>query len=127
MRSYIKIYGPPVYEAIQALKKLAIDMPEVCVMDPLMLATLRQVGHVSPISGASDADVEIVRNLFTDVGDVPIERCSNLISKSGEKLGDYDFFYEWFRDPKMDQLNSLLRQIDKALAGVGCRYTITTK
>ena len=33
MRSYIKVYGPPILEAIKELEKLAIDMPEVCIMD----------------------------------------------------------------------------------------------
>jgi hypothetical protein len=33
MRSYIKIYGPPILEAIKELEKLAVDLPEVCIMD----------------------------------------------------------------------------------------------
>jgi len=33
MRSYIKIYGPPISKAIKELEKLAIGMPEVCIMD----------------------------------------------------------------------------------------------
>ena len=33
MRSYIKIYGPPILEAIKELEKLAVDMPGVCIMD----------------------------------------------------------------------------------------------
>jgi len=36
LRSYIKIYGPPVYDAIKALEKLAIDVPQACIMDPLI-------------------------------------------------------------------------------------------
>ncbi len=36
MKSYIKIYGPPILEAIKALEKLAIDTPEVCIMDPII-------------------------------------------------------------------------------------------
>jgi len=50
-----------------------------------------------------------------------------LISKSGERLGEYDFFYEWFTEPKLDQLNGLIEKIDEALTPLGCRYTITTK
>ena len=33
MISYIKIYGPPLLKAIKALEKIAVDMPEVCIMD----------------------------------------------------------------------------------------------
>jgi len=33
MRSCIKIYGPPILEAIRELEKVAVDMPEVCIMD----------------------------------------------------------------------------------------------
>jgi len=32
-RSYIKIFGRPILEAIRELEKLAVDMPEVCIMD----------------------------------------------------------------------------------------------
>ncbi len=128
MRSYIKIYGPPVYEAIQALKKLAIDMPEVCIMDPIMRTTIRGEPPSETAYGVPGADdVSIVRSYFLDVGDVPTERCSTIISKSGERLGEYDFFFEWFTRPTMEQLNELLRKVDKAMAEVGVRYTLTTK
>ena len=33
VRSYIKIFGPPILEALKTLEKIAIDMPEVCIMD----------------------------------------------------------------------------------------------
>jgi len=72
-------------------------------------------------------DVSIVRNYFLDVGDVPTERCGTIISKSGERLGEYDFFFEWFTEPTMEQLNELLRKVDEAMAEVGVRYTVTTK
>ena len=51
--------------------------------------------------------------------------CSNII-KSGERLGEYDFF-EWFTEPTMDQIHQLMEKIDKALPLLGCKYTITTK
>jgi len=56
-----------------------------------------------------------------------VERCRNIISKSGESLGEYDFFFEWFTEPSMAQLNELIDRIEKALAPLGCQYTITTK
>lgn len=116
MRSYIKIYGPPVMKAIRALEKVAIDMPEVCIMDT-------SIQHAAP----TFIDVEFTQDYFAHIGDMPIERCNNIISKSGESLGDYDFFFEWFTEPSLEQLNELIEKIDETLSSVGCIYTIITK
>jgi hypothetical protein len=56
-----------------------------------------------------------------------VERCSNIISKVGESMGEYDFFFKWLTDPTSDQLNELIGKIDKALKPMKCLYTITTK
>ncbi|MFH0748809.1 MAG: hypothetical protein V1915_02665 [Candidatus Bathyarchaeota archaeon] len=58
---------------------------------------------------------------------IPIERCSKLVSKSGEKTGENDFYFEWFTIPRQDEINSLIQKIDDALTPLGCKYTITTK
>jgi hypothetical protein len=58
---------------------------------------------------------------------ISVERCGSIISESGEKLGEYDFFFEWFTEPTMVQVYDLLEKIDEALAPLGCKYTITTK
>ena len=114
--SFIKIFGPPVLEAIKVLEQLAVDIPDVCITD-FVIAN------------------EIPRSLAKDIGGwfdsrgvtVPIERCNTIISKSGQKLGDYDFFFEWFKKPTTDELYNLIEKIDEALAPIGSRYTITTK
>jgi hypothetical protein len=49
------------------------------------------------------------------------------VSKSGQRLGDYDFFFEWFREPTVDELNSLIQRIDDVLKPLGVKYTITSK
>ena len=36
MKSYIKIYGPPVLKAIKALETIAVDMPEVCIWNTII-------------------------------------------------------------------------------------------
>ena len=115
MRSYIKIYGPPVLKAIKALEKVAIDVPEVCIMDTI-------IEHSGPLLGVSG-----VFNYFSSLGNVTRERCDKIISRSGESLGEYDFYFEWFTEPTMEQLNDLIEKIDEALTPLGCRYTITTK
>ena len=117
--SYIKIYGPPVYDAIKELEKIAIDMPEVCIMDTI-------IGYIPDIG--IFADHEYTSNHFGVVPtDLEVERCNTIISKSGEKLGDYDFYFEWFTKPTMEQINLLIKKIDKTLKPLGCGYTITTK
>ncbi len=116
MISYIKIYGPPVLQAIRALEKMAIDMPEVCIMDTIIHTNIPH-----------DPEDMVDYFSYIGVGQIPRERCDKLISKSGEKMGEYDFFFEWFKDPSQKELNELLEKVDKTLAPLGCRYTITTK
>ena len=116
MKSFVKIYGPPILKAIRALEKIAVEMPEVCIMDTVIAQDLPQFDVM-----------ENTMTYFETVGSLTVERCSNIISKSGESLGEYDFFFEWFTEPNMDQLNDLIEKIDAALEPLGCKYTLTTK
>jgi hypothetical protein len=116
MKSYIKIYGPPVLKAIKALETVAVDFPEVCIMDTIIA-----------MSGPQFDTEETISDFFGGVGEITVERCSNIISKSGESLGEYDFFFEWFVKPSTEQLNELIEKIDAALKPLKCMYTITTK
>jgi hypothetical protein len=129
MRSYIKIYGPPVLEAIKKLEKLAIDMPEVCIMDYVIAQDISQgVAQELDVSKVT-ADGGSVPGFFMQRTGVvlPVERCHSIFSKHGQKLGEYDFFFEWFKEPEGCQLNDLISKIDEALKPLGCMYTITTK
>ena len=116
VRSYIKIYGPPILKVVKKLEKVGVDFPEVCIMDTV-IAT----------GGPQFSTQEGIADFFGGAGDITVERCSNIISKSGESLGEYDFFFEWFVKPSTDQLNELIENIDKALKPLKCMYTITTK
>jgi hypothetical protein len=131
MKSYIKLYGPPILEAIKALRSVAVDFPEVCVMDSALEAELG-LGSVSGPGGVSGAggqpaldSVQMVMNYFG--GDISEERCGTIISKSGEKVGKYDFYFEWFKKPSVGQVEQLIELIDEALEPIGVKYTITTK
>jgi hypothetical protein len=106
-KSFIKIYGPPIVKALKALQNLAIDNPQVCIM-------AIDLESIFPLEGVP-------------TGGVPIEKCNALISESKEALGEYDFFYEWFRDPTQAEMEKLISEIDEALSPLGCKYTITTK
>ena len=116
MRSYVKIYGPPLLKAIKALEKISIGMPEVCITDTFIESSYPTFNSKEGIS-----------NYFAAVGGIPEKRCDTIISKSGVKIGEYDFVFEWFKPPKTDELNMLIERIDEALTPLGVKYTITTK
>ena len=137
MISFIKIYGPPIMKAIKALEKIAVDMPEVCIMNTVISHEIpqylaRDVGATqvrAPRVRTLDPDLVVwTRDYFGSSGvSIPVERCRSIISKSGESLGEYDFFFEWLEEPSQEQFNGLLGKIDEVLAPLGCYYTITTK
>lgn len=129
MKSYVKIYGPPMGKALEALRKVAIETPEVCIMDAGIAAALdipSSGGGV--VSGGATLDsMEGVQTFFGGAAAISEERCDTIISKSGESLGEYDFFYEWFQKPTVSQIEDLIEKIDSALESTGVRYTLTTK
>jgi hypothetical protein len=121
-------------EAIRALEKISIDMPQVCIMNT-------SITHAIPAEIARDIGLEVENN-YSVSGDpynmtinyfkasgilVGSERCRNLISNSREALGEFDFFFEWFKTPTREQLFDLIRRIDEALTSLHCMYTITNK
>lgn len=114
MKSYIKIYGPPVVKALKALEKIAVDMPEVCIMH-------------TEFAIEPELEGESRSSYFGGPEVISEERCNNIISKSKESLGEYDFFFEWFKKPTMNELHYLMEKIDDTLSKIGVRYTITTK
>ena len=120
--SFVKIYGPPVLKSIKALEKIAVDMPEVCIMNTVIANT---PDYVTTFSNPNYTAEYFQPVMFPT--EIEVERCNNIVSKSGERLGEYDFFFEWFTEPSMEQLNGLIEKIDEALEPLGCRYAITTK
>lgn len=122
MKSYIKIIGPPIAKTIKALEKVAVDMPEVCIMSVPIEATL-----ATPYSdtGFGLDDAASINTYFS--AEMPEERCDKIISKSGESLGENDFYFEWFKDPTMEDINMLIEKVDQAVAETGASYMITTK
>ena len=118
--SYVRIYGPPIMKAIRELEKLAVDMPETCIMNTI-LANAPQLNTYLNDPGAT-------QEYFGAIPiDVKVERCGNIISRSGDLLGEFDFFFEWFPEPTQEQVNDLIEAIDEKLAPLGCKYTLTTK
>jgi hypothetical protein len=123
MKSYIKLYGPPIYDAIKALEGIALDFPQVCIMDTILDRML----HTLDSSYQQMSAQGTVYNYFHQVGTISVERCDTIVSKSGESLGEYDFYFEWFTTPDSSQLQELIKRIDETLKPTGVNYTITTK
>jgi hypothetical protein len=128
MKSYIKIIGPPILKTIKELEKIAVEMPEVCIMSlPIETLIVEGTGFLS-YGGTLDDTVGGHAGINSYFGaQMPEERCSNIISKSGERLGEYDFYFEWFKNPSIDEVELLIEKIDKAVMKTGASYTITTK
>jgi len=117
VRSYIKIYGPPLLKALEALERVAVEMSKVvdlkfrhiCVPD---------MEYVSDWEAYAD----YMRRIYVECYE-PVR----LISEASEMMGDYDFFFEWSERPTLEQVEELVKRIDEALSPLGCHYTITTK
>lgn len=121
MKTYVKIYGPPVMEALQELQKIAAEMPRVAHFHFLAglggtPTTLKSTESAAPSTGIGPYAEKAV----TLVKKSPV-------SKSGHTLGDYDFFFEWEHDPTWSEMSELISKIDKAFSRLGCEYTLTTK
>ena len=116
MRTYIEIYGPPLLRAIKELERIAVDMPQVCIMDTIL-------------AGAPTFTYDATHDYFAIIPGSKItkERCGKIVSGSREMLGDYDFFFEWFRDPSQTDMEELIGKIDETLAPLGCKYRLITK
>lgn len=103
MKSYIKLYGPPIDRGMEALNELLKDLNK-----------RYQYGEmVSHIISVVDPSLDLITG--------------QLIRRGREQLGEHDFIIEWEQPPNFEQVRGLIRQIDEALMYSGCRYTITTK
>jgi hypothetical protein len=126
MKTFVKIYGPPVLKSIEALEKIALDMPEVCIMDQSLQAVLGMKFERSQVYDYTSETASGAERYFR-ADNISKERCSTIISKSGEALGEYDFFFEWFKKPTVEEIRELIGKIDNALEPLGSIYTVVTK
>ena len=115
MKTFLKLEGS-VKDGVKALEKLALETPEVCIMDT----------YIQSEAPMFDTQTGLM-NYFEAVGETMEKRCSNIISKSKVDLKGYDFVFEWFVEPSKDQLNMVLKKIDDTLKPLGVKYTFTTK
>lgn len=131
-RSYVKIYGPPVLKSLKALEKVAVEMSKKTTMKyystlvPSISPQDLYGGRVPGMAGYDQALRRYGDDILTEIS-MPVEEKIKLLSSSGDMLGEYDFFYEWGKDPSKAEVQELIGMLDDALADCGCRYTIVTK
>ena len=102
MKSCIKLSGPSISEALDRLDTL--------------LAGLNKGEGVETICGQKEIPI-------------PVRIKGSTISafKTGTTIiGDYDYVFEWYEKPTLDDVKELILIIDAALKPTGCRYTLTT-
>jgi hypothetical protein len=117
MKSYIKIYGPPILKALDELEKVAGEMHEISFYYHYILGFI-PVGKTT----TAPEDEEML-----GLGEKYETKSKCSVSKSGYTLGDHDFFFEWAKEPDGEQLRNLIEKIENVLTPLGCKYTITTK
>jgi len=121
-RSYIKVYGPPLLKAIRALEKVAVEFSKT--------TTIRHYNILTPIPSYLDIGPGGIATYATALLpeiEIPADEKVKLVSKASDTLGDYDFFFEWAKEPTKQEVLELIAKIDEALSDCGCRYTIITK
>ena len=133
MKTYVKLDGKSKKDAIEALRKLAIDMPKVCIMDTILkedlgldMAMGSGPGGLSGAGGqGTQGSVEMVMNYFGGPNMISKERCQSIVSSSGD-LGGYDFVYEWKGKPTGSQVTILEEDIAKTLKPLKIKHTVTS-
>lgn len=130
MKTYVKIYGPPLLEALDALQKIALDMPNVTHYhlfssygDPI----LQERAHTISADTMPEEETPNILSEARVLRDEERRVTHPSISKSGHTLGEYDFFFEWREEPSWEQLRVLISKIDKALTPLNCKYTLINK
>ena len=126
-KSYIKIYGPPILKSLKALEKVAAEMSKKTTMRYYSVLVPQLPFYSSGDLGSYDyVRREYVGGILADI-DMTEQEKVKLVSRAGDTLGEYDFFFEWEKEPSKQQVEELISMIDEALADCGCRYTIVTK
>lgn len=121
-KTFVRIYGPPLMKALKALEGVAIEMSKE--------KEIKFSHKCIPYPTRMQADnrdwstyLNNLKNTYVDCYEP-----AKIISDAKQLLGDHDFMFEWVeKKPTMKQLEDLIEKIDKALAGMGVRYTLTTE
>lgn len=115
MKALIRLFGPHYLEGIEALEKIAVESPKICLMNEVLL-------HADPYTQALDW----VYNYFNGRGKVSFERCGSILAKADDLEG-YDFVFVWMLEPTSGFVDELINKIDEAFKPIGAMYTISIK
>jgi hypothetical protein len=120
VRSYVKIYGPPIMKAIRALEGVAVDLNKT--------AEVTFSHKCVPYPRYTQQDQRDWQSYLTTLKRTYVDcyEPARMISEAHEMLGENDFFFEWKDPPTKRQLENLIAKIDDVLTGLGCNYTIKT-
>ena len=121
VKSYVRIYGPPLLKAIKTLEGIAVELSnktEVkfshkCVPYPTRLQSDKNDWN---------AYLQNMQKTYKDCYEP-----EKILSDASMTLGDYDFVFEWTSKPSMAKIEDLIKKIDAALKDVGVMYTLTTE
>ena len=93
VRSYIRIYGPPVQEAIDALEGVAVEMSKITSIK-FSHGAIPYPERLQSKKTDWETFLKKMRDLYVDIYEP-----AKLISNSAYMLGEYDFFFEWDENP----------------------------
>ncbi len=121
VKSYVRIYGPPLLKAIKALEGVAVTMStktEVkfshkCVPYPTRMQSDKNDWN---------AYLQNMKKTYKDCYEP-----EKIISDASMTMGDYDFVFDWTSKPSITQIEDLIARVDAALEKVGVMYTLTTE
>lgn len=118
VRTYVRIFGPPILKAIKALEGVAVEMNK---SEPVKFSH-----KCIPYPRFTQQDSREWRSYIQTLEKTYVDcyEPSKLISDAKEMLGDSDFFFEWRDKPTMNQIELLIGKIDEALKGIGCFYAL---
>ncbi len=121
VKSYVRIYGPPLLKAIRKLEGVAVDLSNKTEIK----FSHKCVPYPTRLQSDKNDWNSYLQNLQKTYKDC--YEPEKIISDASMTLGDYDFMFEWSSKPPLQQIEELIDQVDKALGEVGVLYTLTTE
>ncbi len=120
-KTYVRIYGPPLMKALQALEGVAVEMSKE--------REVKFSHKCIPYPTRLQADNRDWNNYLNNLKNTYVDcyEPAKIISDAHQTLGDQDFMFEWAEKPTLKQLESLIEKVDTALGGLGVHYTLTTE
>lgn len=121
VKSYVRIYGPPLLKAIRALEGVAVEMSNKTQVK----FSHKCVPYPNRLQSDKNDWNTYLRNLQNTYKDC--YEPEKIISEASMTLGDHDFVFEWTSKPSLAQIEELINKIDAVLGEVGVQYTLTTE